>query len=123
MAYDEALAARIRTAIGDRPNVAEIKMFGGLCFTAGGNMFAGVVKDEYMARLPKEAHEAALARPGARPMDFTGRPMVGFIYVSAEGIASDGALNSWVTQCYDFAASLPPKQPGAKTTARKKKPA
>ena len=115
MAYDEALAARIRTAIGERPNVAEIKMFGGLCFTANGNMFAGVVKDEYMARLPKEAHGDALARPGARPMDFTGRPMVGFIFVSADGIASDEALSTWVEQCYDYAASLPPKQPGART--------
>ncbi|HLF76903.1 MAG TPA: TfoX/Sxy family protein [Dehalococcoidia bacterium] len=123
MPYDEALAARIRTAIGDRPDVAEIKMFGGLCFTAGGNMFAGVVKDEYMARLPKDAHEAALARPGARPMDFTGRPMVGFIFVSAEGVASDEALNSWVDQCYDYAASLPAKKPGTKSMARKKKSA
>jgi hypothetical protein len=123
MPYDEALAARIRSAIGDRPNVAEIKMFGGLCFTVGGNMFAGVVKDEYMARLPKEAHAEALAKPGARPMDFTGRPMVGFIFVSPDGIASDAALQSWVDECYDFAASLPPKQPGTKSMESRKKKA
>ena len=120
MAYDEALAQRIRGMVAGRPDVAEIKMFGGLCFTSSGNMFAGVVKDEFMARLPKEAHDDALARPGARPMDFTGRPMVGFIYVGGPGIATDESLGAWVEQCYDYAASLPPKTARTKMRSRRK---
>ena len=121
MAYDEALAERVRSLVGSRPNVGEMKMFGGICFMLNGNMFAGISKDDLMVRLDKADHQAALATPGARPMDFTGRPMVGYIYVNSASLQTDDALASWVDRCYDFAATLPPKQPGAKT--RKKKPA
>jgi TfoX/Sxy family transcriptional regulator of competence genes len=123
MAYDEALAARVRSLVSSRPNVAEIKMFGGVCFTLNGNMFAGINKDDFMAHLDKADHETALARPGARPMDFTGRPMVGYIFVKADSLQTDEALSSWVNQCYDFASTLSPKQPGAKKMSAKKKSA
>ena len=109
MAYDEALAGRIREAIGAREGVTERKMFGGLCFMAGGNMFCGIVHDDLMARVGPNDHVAALAMPGARPMDFNGKPMKGMVYVGAPGIDDDASLSRWVSQCYDFAASLPAK--------------
>jgi TfoX/Sxy family transcriptional regulator of competence genes len=106
--------------VGGLEGISERKMFGGLCFMTSGNMFAGIVGDELMARLPKEQHDEALARPGSRPMDFTGRPMVGFIFVDAAGIESDAALASWLDQCYAHAAALPAKQPGQKKMGRNK---
>jgi TfoX/Sxy family transcriptional regulator of competence genes len=109
MAYDEALADRIRSAIGDRPGVTERKMFGGLCFMAGGNMFCGIVKDDLMARVGAEQHAEALSQPGARPMDFSGRPMVGMVYVAPPFIDDDATLSSWVARSYEFASSLPAK--------------
>jgi TfoX/Sxy family transcriptional regulator of competence genes len=121
MAYDETLATRIRQQIRQLPDTSERKMFGGICFMTGGNMFAGIVGEQLMARLPKEDYEAALSRPGARPMDFTGRPMAGFIYVHRAGIESDADLALWLDQCYTYAASLPAKQPAARKAARVKK--
>jgi len=121
MAYDETLAQRIRETVGPRPDVAERKMFGGLCFTTGGNMFAGVVKDELMVRIDKADHEASLLKPGARPMDFTGRTMTGMLFVGAPGIETDASLSSWVRQAYDFASSLPAKQAKAKLAPRGRK--
>src|SRR3970040_1236141 len=94
MAYDETLAQRIREAVGPRPDVSERKMFGGLCFTTGGNMFVGIVKDELMVRIDKADHEASLLKPGARPMDFTGRTMTGMLFVGAPGIETDASLAS-----------------------------
>ena len=113
MAYDEALAERVRNAIGDRPEITERKMFGGLAFMAGGNMFIGVMSGQLMCRVGAEAHDAAMARPGASLMDFTGRPMKGYVYVGSPGIDDDAGLEEWVEETYAFATSLPskPKKP------------
>ena len=111
MAYSEELAARVRTAIGDRPEISERKMFGGLAFMAGNNMFIGVMSDEIMCRVGSDAHAEAMSRPGARMMDFTGRPMKGYVFVGSPGIDADADLKAWVDQTYAFAASLPPKAP------------
>ncbi len=73
MAYDEELAERVRAALGSVKGVTEIKMFGGLCYTVGGNMAVGVTGEDLMVRMDPDAADAALAEPGARPMDFTGR--------------------------------------------------
>jgi TfoX/Sxy family transcriptional regulator of competence genes len=121
MAYDETLAQRIREAVGPRPDVAERKMFGGLCFMTGGNMFAGVVKDELLVRIDKADHEAWLLKPGARPMDFTGRTMTGMLFVGAPGFETDASLASWVRQAYDFASSLPAKQAKMQSAPRGRK--
>ncbi len=118
MAYDEALAERIRAVLGPRPDVSERKMFGGLAFMTGGNMFCGIIKDELMVRTGPQAHEASLARPGARPMDFTGRPMATMVYVGGAGIGGDADLKRWVEQSYDFASSLPAKTAAPKRKAR-----
>ena len=109
MAYDEALAARIRSALTGETNVIEKKMFGGLAFMLSGNMAIGVLADEIMVRVGPDNHEDALSRPHARPMDFTGRPMGGMIYVSRPGFESDEGLAAWVETGSSFARSLPPK--------------
>ena len=77
MAYDEGLAERIRDTLSDLNDTTEMKMFGGLAFLLNGNMAVGIVKDDLMVRVGAEAHDDLLALPGARPMDFSGRPMKG----------------------------------------------
>jgi len=109
MAYDEGLAQRIREHLEDQPGVTEKRMFGGLAFLLNGNMCCGVVGDELMLRVGPGAHAATLRRAGARPMDFTGRPMKGFVYVSSDAIEEDDDLAGWIDRGVEFASSLPPK--------------
>jgi TfoX/Sxy family transcriptional regulator of competence genes len=109
VAYDEQLAERIRDVIGDQPGISERKMFGGIAFMLNGNMACGIVKDELMVRVGSANHEEALARPHARPMDFTNRPMKGMVFVGKPGFASDDDLRSWIDLGLGYAGSLPPK--------------
>ncbi len=109
MAYDEALASRVRDVAVRSAAVSERKMFGSLCFKVDGNMACGVVGDELMLRVGPAAHDVALARPGARPMDFTGRPMKGMVYAAAAALATDADLTAWLDMGLSFARSLPPK--------------
>jgi TfoX/Sxy family transcriptional regulator of competence genes len=109
MPFDDALADRIRDVLAARENVTERKMFGGIAFMIGGNMAVGVIGDDLMVRLDPADAQRALAEPHTRPMDFTGRPMKGMVYVDAAGAAADTDLAEWVEAGADFAASLPPK--------------
>lgn len=109
MAYDEGLAERIREVLSAQGGVIEKKMFGGLAFMVHGHMCCGVVADDLMLRVGPDQHESVLAQPYARAMDFTGRPMKGFIYVEQEGLASDDDLAAWIQRGLDFVRSLPPK--------------
>ena len=109
MAYDEQLAERVRKLLVAFPEVLERKMFGGLAFLLRGNMCCGVVGGELMVRVGRESYEAALLEPHAREMDFTGRPLRGFIYVASEGLVSEGDLRAWVERGARYAESLPPK--------------
>lgn len=109
MAYDEGLAERIRDVLMYREDIAEKKMFGGIAFMLGGNMCVGVVNDVLMVRVGADDYEAALAEPHARPMDFTGKPLTGFIYVDPEGFDDDEQLLAWIERGVAFAASLPVK--------------
>jgi len=109
MAYDERLAERIRAHLEGQRGVAEKKMFGGLCFLVGGHMACGIVKDTLMVRVGPEAYDAALARPHAREMSFTGRPLRGMVYVAPEGLRRASQLAGWVDQGVDHVRSLPAK--------------
>ncbi len=109
MPYDEELAGRVRDQLDARPDLVERKMFGGIAFMLGGNMACGVLGDELIARLPAEEGEAALAQPGVRPFDFTGRAMKGFVVVSSSLLETDDELDAWVVRCEAHASSLPPK--------------
>ena len=111
MAYNEKLAGRIREILALRSGLDETKMFGGLSFTLGGNMCFGVIKDDLVVRVGPDSYEIALSRPHARPMDFTGRPMRGMVYVGPDGYKTDEELKYWLDQGLSFAASLPPKTP------------
>lgn len=112
MAYDEALAKRIRGLLNG-PAVEERKMFGGLAFLVGGRMCCGVQDTDVMVRVPKESHEQALRQPHVRPMDFTGRSLRGFVYVSAAGTKSAVALRRWIALGRQVAT-----QAAAETAAR-----
>lgn len=109
MAYDEGLAQRLRDHFDGREDVTEMKMFGGIAFMVNGNMCVGVIDDTLMARVGPEQYEEALTRPHAREMDFTHKPMKGFVYVDPEGIEADEDLEYWIGLCKEFVAMLPAK--------------
>ncbi|MHC5020432.1 MAG: TfoX/Sxy family protein [Planctomycetota bacterium] len=114
MAYDEKLADRVRAVLKGKRNIGELKMFGGLCFTLKGNMAVGLTATDLMVRVGPDAYEACLAEKHARPMDFTGRPMKGYLFVDPKGLKTKPQLNKWVTRCLDFVGTLPPKVKKAK---------
>ena len=102
MAFDEKLADRIREAIVDVPNVEEKYMCGGVCFMVNDKMCVGVVKDEMMCRLDPALVDELLERTGCRPMDFTGKSMKGFVYVSEEGMKKKKDLEYWIGLCLEY---------------------
>ena len=109
MAYDEGVAQRLRECLQGISGVSEKKMFGGIAFMLNGNMCCGVVNSELMLRVGPDLYQQALSKPHAREMDFTGKPMKGFVYVAEPGIESDTDLNAWIDLARSFAASLPAK--------------
>ncbi len=109
MAYDEGLAQRLRELFADRSDVVEKKMFGGLAFMVRGHMSVGVNKADLMLRCGPDRYKEVLALPHAREMDFTKKPLKGFVYVDPSGFESDGDLRSWVDIGLDFATSMPAK--------------
>ena len=109
MAYDEQLAERLRKVFQDHDGVVEKRMFGGIAFMVNGNMCCGVTGDELMVRVGPDQYEDSLAQPHARPMDFTGKPMRGLVYVNTLGIASDAGLKGWGDRGMNFVLTLPPK--------------
>jgi TfoX/Sxy family transcriptional regulator of competence genes len=108
VAYDEDLASRVRAVLPPAKAVTERQMFGGLAFMLGGHMFCGVVRDTLMVRLGPDGADRALNRPHVRPMDFTGRPMKGMVFVEPAGLHG-AAVREWVAAAAAFARELPPK--------------
>jgi TfoX/Sxy family transcriptional regulator of competence genes len=106
MAYDEGLATRLRDLL---PALTEKRMFGGLAFLLNGNMTVGVIGEALIVRLDVDEATEAMQEPGARPFDFTGRPMKGWLMVDPEGYAEDEDLRTWVDRAIDFVGSLPSK--------------
>jgi hypothetical protein len=93
---DEKLVARIRRALASRADFAERRMFGGVAFLVGGRMCCGVLGEDLMVRVGPDGHEEAVHLPHARPMDFTGRPIRGFVDVGPKGVATAPALRAWI---------------------------
>jgi TfoX/Sxy family transcriptional regulator of competence genes len=114
MAYDEKLADRVREYLMNVSNVEEKKMMGGVAFMVKDKMCIGIVKDDLMLRIAPEEYEPALERNGCRAMDFTGKPMKGFIFVSEEGFRNARDFRYWL----DLALAFNEK---AKSSKRKKK--
>ena len=121
MAYDEKLAERVRKVLATRKGVTEKKMFGGLAFLLGGRMCCGVLNDDLVVRTGPERQAAALGRTHTRPMDFTGRPLTGFVYIGLRGVHTDAALAKWVREAVKYALSLPEGGAGQKTRASTKR--
>lgn len=109
MVFDEKLAQRIRDILGERPDLLEKRMFGGVGFMLSGNMACGVNKEDLIVRVGPERYIDELAQPHTKPFDFTGRPMKGWIVVGLDGYQSDTDLKKWVQKGVDFALSLPAK--------------
>ena len=112
MAYDEALAERVRAAIDDLHtggDVVEKKMFGGLAFLIGGNMAVGIREAALMVRLPPDETAEALRDPGVRPFDMGRGPSRGWVLVDAPGVTEDADLRRWVARGRTYAMSLPSK--------------
>ena len=109
MSFDEAVAQRVRKALAGSQDVVEKRMFGGVAFMVRGNMCCGVIGDRLMLRVGPVGYDTALSRPHAKPMDFTGRPMKGMIYVEPAGFASPMDLKRWIEIAMEFTLSLPAK--------------
>lgn len=121
MAYDEKLAARVRVALEERRDVSEKMMFGGLAFMLGGHMCCGIVGEDLMVRVGPNGTLEALAEPHVRPMDFTGKPMNGMVYVAPEGVKTRALLKKWMTRAVRFAESLPAKEPKKKASRARRR--
>ena len=110
MAFDEALAARIRHALARRRNIEEKKMFGCVCFLLNGNALAGVWKDRLIARLSPDEGKKALREPHVRAFDITGRPMRNWVAVEPGGVEDDDQLKGWINLALKFVKALPVKE-------------
>src|SRR5258705_5490463 len=119
MAYDERLAQRIRQAFGARRDIAERKMFGGLTFLCGGRMCCGIVGADLMVRVAEDQFDEVVRRRHVRPMDFTGRPLRGFVYVSPPGFRTAAALRAWLSRG-ERVASQTAAKPARRRSRRRK---
>ena len=102
MAYDKRLADRIREVLVDLPEIEEKQMMGGVAFMVNNKMCVGVIKDEMMARIDPDIFGEAIEKYGCRPMDFTGKPMKGWVFISPEGIDTVKDLEYWIALALDF---------------------
>ena len=102
MAYNEKLADRIRERLAGLRNVEEKKMMGGLTFMYNGKMCIGIIKDDLMCRIDPSLHEQAIAKKGCRTMDFTNRPMIGYILIDESGMKSKADFEYWIGLALDF---------------------
>jgi TfoX/Sxy family transcriptional regulator of competence genes len=110
MAYDEELAGRIRALLGDRSDLSEKAMFGGLAFLVGGNMaVAASGGGGILVRVDPEKSDELVATTAAEPMEMRGRQMAGWLRVEAAAVADDAALAEWIQRGAGYAGALPPK--------------
>jgi len=105
MAYDEYTAERITRVLEDRKASFEArKMMGGMIFMVDEKMACGThyakkrETDLLMARVGEEAYPTLIQKEHAMPMDFTGRPMKGYVFITPEGYDADEDLEFWIDQ-------------------------
>src|SRR5258708_36268946 len=110
MAYDEKLAERIREILGKSKAVSEKKMFGGLCFLVNGKMACGVLKNDLIAKNGRGNHEKSAGQKHVRPFDFTGKPMMGIVYVAPAGVQTKKDLGKWGELGKGHAQTMPDKK-------------
>ena len=110
MAYDEVLAERIARLLKGKKRVVQKQMFGGVCFLWNGHMCCGVAGEQLVVRVGPERYESVLQKRDVTPMDFTGRPLRGFVYVMPQGLRSRAALKMWIDLSLRYAESLPAKR-------------
>src|SRR5262245_921202 len=109
MAFDEALAERIRQGLARKRRIEEKRMFGGVGFLLNGNMVVGVWKDSLIVRLGPDQGEEALKEPHVREFDITGRAMKGWVLVAPEGVGDDGQVKAWIERAVKCVGKLPSK--------------
>ena len=102
MAYNTKLAGRIRESLAELPNVEEKEMMGGLTFMVNDKMCIGIIQDEMMCRIDPAFHEEAIEMIGCRTMDFTKRPMKGYVMIEDLGMKTKKEFEFWIKQCLDF---------------------
>lgn len=120
MAYNEKLADRVREELVSTRKVEEKKMMGGLTFMVNGKMCVGILNDDLMLRISPDEYLQALERKGCREMDFTGRPMKGFVFVSPEGTKTKKDLAYWTSLALAFNKTAKASKPGKGDNLRKK---
>lgn len=113
MAYSETLANRIREHLSVLPNIEEKAMMGGLTFMYNDKMCVGVIADEMMCRVDPEIHETLIEKRGCRTMDFTKKPMKGYVMIDESGMASNADFEYWINLSLDYNAK-------AKSSKKKK---
>lgn len=116
MAFNEKLASRLRAAIAKRSTFTEKKMFGGLAIMVNDKMCCGVLEDDLVARIGPDNFAKAIKLKNVRPMDFTGKPMKGYVYVSPLGLRTAPALQKWVDMAFEFTQSLKQNPSRKRTT-------
>jgi TfoX/Sxy family transcriptional regulator of competence genes len=109
MPFDEALAEKVRVLLRGPHTLNERRMFGGLAFMVNGHMCCGIVGKNFVVRTGPDQYEEVLSQRHARPMDFTGRAMRGFVYVNPKGLRSNRELKAWIQRGLDFVLSQSPK--------------
>lgn len=102
MAYSEKLADRIRDRFVDLPNISEKEMMGGLTFMVNDKMCVGIIKDELMCRIDPDLHDIAVEKTGCRTMDFTKRPMRGYVLVDDSGMKTQEEFDDWINLALEF---------------------
>ena len=110
MAFDEAVAERLRQGLARRKGIEEKRMFGGVGFLLNGNLLVGVWKDSLCVRLGPDQAGEALKEPHVREFDITGRPMKGWVQVGPEGVQNDEQLKGWIERALKFVEALPAEE-------------
>lgn len=109
MPFDADLTARVRQILEEHGPIDERKMFGGIAFMFKGYMCCGVLNDDVVVRLGPERAEEALANAHVRPMDFTGRPLKGYVFVAPAAARTESMLRRWIRSSLEYVETLPPR--------------